>query len=66
MYARFETQSIPRAIKRLKPDELDQILYKPIDLSEYKNSFLSDIHGCNTVLQEYFKDGLKDDEYYIF
>lgn len=67
MYARFETQSIPRAIKRLKPDELDQILYKPIDLSEYKKiHFLSDIHGCNTVLQEYFKDGLKDDEYYIF
>lgn len=67
MYARFETQSIPRAIKRLKPDELDQILYKPIDLSEYKKiHFLSDIHGCNTVLQEYFKDGLKDDEYYMF
>lgn len=67
MYARFETQKIPAGIKPLKRDELDQIWFRPIDLSEYKKiHHIGDIHGCNTVLQEYFKDGFKDDEYYIF
>lgn len=67
MYARFETQKIPAGIKPLKREELDQIWFKPIDLSEYKKiHHIGDIHGCNTVLQEYFKDGFKDDEYYIF
>jgi len=67
MYARFVTQKIPSGLTVLKPDELHKILYRPMDLSEYKKiHFLSDIHGCNTVLQEYLKDGLKDDECYIF
>lgn len=67
MYARFETQKIPKRITTLKPDELDKILYKPLDLSNYKKiHMIGDIHGCNTVLQTYLKDGLKDDEYYIF
>ena len=67
MYARFETQQIPAGIKAIKPDELNKIWFKPIDLSQYKQiHHIGDIHGCNTVLQEYFKDGLKDDEMYIF
>ena len=67
MYARFETQSVPSRIKVIKPEELDQIWFKPIDLSSYKKiHHIGDIHGCNTVLQEYLKDGLKDDEMYIF
>lgn len=67
MYARFATQQIPTGIVKLRPDELDRIWYKPMDFSDYKKiHHIGDIHGCNTVLQEYLKDGLKDDELYIF
>jgi len=67
MYSRFATQKIPTGITKINRDELDTILYKPIDLSQYnKIHHIGDLHGCNTVLQEYLKDGLKDDEYYIF
>ena len=69
MYSRFATQKIPSGIKVLKPDELDSIWLKMIDLSEYKKiHHIGDIHGCNTVLQKYLNDngGMKDDEFYIF
>lgn len=67
MYSRFETQDIPAGIKVLAADELDKIWFRPIDLSGYKKiHHIGDIHGCNTVLQEYLKDGIKDDEFYIF
>ena len=36
MYARFASQKIPSGIKVIKPDELDMIWMKMIDLSEYK------------------------------
>ena len=69
MYSRFATQKIPSGVKVIKPDELDSIWIKMFDLSEYKKiHHIGDIHGCNTVLQEYLSDngGLKDDEFYIF
>lgn len=69
MYSRFATQKIPADIKVIKPDELDSIWMKKIDLSEYtKIHHIGDIHGCNTVLQKYLSDngGIKDDEFYIF
>lgn len=69
MYSRFATQKIPSGVKVLKPDELDSIWLKMIDLSEYKKiHHIGDIHGCNTVLQKYLNDngGIKDDEFYIF
>lgn len=69
MYARFETQKVPTGITVLKPDELDQIWIRPIDLSQYsKIHHIGDIHGCNTVLQDYLNSngGIKDDELYIF
>ena len=69
MYSRFATQKIPSGVKVLKPDELDSIWLKMIDLSEYKKiHHIGDIHGCNTVLQKYLSDngGIKDDEFYIF
>jgi len=66
-YSRFETQGIPSGIQALKPDELDRIWFRPIDLSQYKRiHHIGDIHGCNTALQEYLKDGMKEDEFYIF
>lgn len=67
MYARFATQPIPAGVKRIMPDELESIWIHPLDFSNYKKiHHIGDIHGCNTVLQEYLKDGLKDDELYIF
>ena len=69
MYSRFATQKIPSGIKVIKPDELDSIWMRMIDLSDYnKIHHIGDIHGCNTVLQKYLSDngGMKDDEFYIF
>ena len=69
MYSRFTTQKIPSGITAIKPDELDKIWYKIIDLSEYKKiHHIGDIHGCYTVLEKYLNDngGIKDDEFYIF
>lgn len=69
IYARFATQKIPSGITVLKPDEFDQVLEEPIDLSEYKKIvFVGDIHGCYDTLMQYpdFKNGLKDDTEYIF
>lgn len=67
MYSRFSTQKIPSGIGVISPGELDKIWYRPTDLSGYKRiHHIGDIHGCYTVLQEYFKDGIKEDEAYIF
>ena len=69
MYSRFATQKIPTGVTVIKPDELDTVYMKLFDLSEYKKiHHIGDIHGCNTVLQQYLADngGLKDDEFYIF
>lgn len=67
MYSRFATQKIPSGVKAIKPEELDTIMYKPMNLNEYKKiHHIGDIHGCNTALQEYLKDGIKEDECYIF
>lgn len=67
MYARFNTQKIPSGITVIKPDELDKIWFKRIDISDYKRvHVIGDVHGCNTALQKYIGDGIKDDECYIF
>lgn len=69
IYARFANQSIPSRVEVIKPNELDKILEKPIDLSSYKKVvFIGDIHGCYDTLMQYpdFKEGLKEDAAYIF
>lgn len=69
MYARFQTQRIPSGIKIIRPDQLDTIWMQPLDFSKYKVvHHIGDIHGCNTVLQQYLEQngGLKNDELYIF
>ena len=69
IYARFATQPVPARIDIIKPNELDKILEKPIDLSQYRRIvFVGDIHGCYDTLMQYpdFKEGLKDDTEYIF
>lgn len=69
MYSRFATQKIPSGVKVIRPDELDSIWLKRIDLSQYRKiHHIGDIHGCNTVLQRYLAEngGIRDDEFYIF
>ena len=66
-YSRFKGQAIPRDITVLKPNELDQMLVTPLDVSQYKKiHYIGDIHGCYTALMEYLKDGIKEDELYVF
>lgn len=65
IYSRFEGQKVPSGIKMI--DNIKDIFYIPMDLSEYKAiNFIGDIHGCYTALMELLKDGIKEDEYYIF
>ena len=67
-YSRFKTQKIPSGIKVIKPNEFEEVVqFKPIDLSKYeKIHHIGDIHGCYSALQEYLKEGIKDNEFYIF
>ena len=69
IYARFANQPVPSRVEVIKPDELDKILEKPIDLSNYKKAvFIGDIHGCYDTLMQYsdFKNGLDPEVSYIF
>ena len=69
MYSRFKTQGIPSGITIIKPEELDKVFMKKIDLSEYKViHHVGDVHGAYTALQEYLNEigGIKDDHFYIF
>ena len=69
IYARFANQPVPSRVEVIKPDELDKILEKLIDLSNYKKIvFIGDIHGCYDTLMQYpdFKNGLDPEVSYIF
>ena len=69
MYARFATQKIPSGVTVIKPDELDRIWLKKLDLSSWKKiHVIGDIHGCSTALRHYLEagGGLHEDEFYIF
>ena len=70
MYSRFATQKIPSGITKVSPENfLSEIEYKPVNLNYYKKvHIIGDIHGCNSVLQEYITSigGIKEDEFYIF
>ena len=69
MYSRFKTQGIPSGITVIKPEELDKVFMKKIDLSEYKViHHVGDTHGAYTALQKYLNaiGGIKDDEFFIF
>ncbi|MEL3959500.1 RNA ligase [Caldifermentibacillus hisashii] len=67
-YERMKTEHVPKWTTLIKPQEYNEIMqYRPIDLSDWKKiHVIGDIHGCYTALMEYLKDGLKDDELYIF
>ena len=68
-YSRLQNKEnfVPSGITVLRPEEYEKILLNPLDLNKYnKIHCVGDIHGCYTVLNEYLKEGLKEDEYYIF
>jgi predicted kinase len=67
----FKSQKIPNHIKVIDPtnkEELNDFLKTDIkDLNSYKKiHHIGDIQGCFEPIKEYFKDGFKDDEFYIF
>lgn len=69
IYSRFANQPVPSRVEVIKPNELEKILEKPIDLSNYKKVvFIGDIHGCYDTLMQYpdFKNGLDPEVSYIF
>ena len=68
MYARLATQPVPKFVTVIKPEEFERTFnVAPLNFDNWKRiHHIGDIHGCYSVLKEYFKDGLKDDELYIF
>lgn len=68
MYIRLQNSAVPGGIKVIKPEDwLIETRYRTEDISEYKRvHHIGDIHGCNSCLQSYLKDGIKNDEFYIF
>lgn len=67
MYDRFQIESIPKWIKVIKPEEVDDVIQlKPLDFNKWdKIHHIGDIHGSLDCLKEYLGE-IKDDEYYIF
>lgn len=62
-----ENLIVPSSVELLKPEETDRLMVTPIDLNQFKKiHHIGDIHGCYTALIEYLKDGIKEDEFYIF
>ncbi len=69
MYSRFATQKIPAGITVLRPDELDRVSMKKIDISQYRKvHIIGDIHGCYTALKEYMDNygTYSEEDFYIF
>lgn len=59
---------MPSWVTVLKPDEFENTMtYKPRCFDDYKKIHIfGDVHGCNTVLQEYLNGDLNENELYIF
>lgn len=68
MYQSLQANKVPGGITVIKPEDFFAVTrYRTQDISEYKKvHHIGDIHGCYTALKNYLKDGLKDDEFYIF
>ena len=66
-YEQIKNSQIPSGITVIDPICFSECLLKCIDLSEYDNIHVfGDIHGCYEPLKEYFKDGINDNDFYIF
>ena len=67
-YRSLQNSKVPSGITVIKPEDwLKETRYRTEDISMYKKiHHIGDIHGCYTALKTYLKDGIKDDEFYIF
>lgn len=72
-YQTVITAQVPKCVKRIDPftnvDEQLSKFYniKTLRLDDYKKMhFIGDIQGCFEPVKEYFENGFKDDEFYIF
>lgn len=66
-YETFKTQKVPSGITVIKKEDFNQILFSPIDFSKYEAVHIfGDVHGCLDPLNKYLKDGIKENELYIF
>ncbi len=64
----LQNNKVPSGITIIKPEDwLSVTRYRSQDISKYKKvHHIGDIHGCYTALKNYLKNGLNDDEFYIF
>jgi predicted kinase/predicted phosphodiesterase len=67
-YVRFKSERVPNSMKEIPYQEAEkEFELAPIDLSHYKKiHHIGDIHGSYTALSSYLKDGIQEDELYIF
>ncbi|MFM8454290.1 MAG: RNA ligase [Gammaproteobacteria bacterium] len=72
-YERFAESKIPQDITVFSYSDFDQqslvarLDIKPVDLNAYKKiHHIGDLQGCYEPVAEYFANGFKDDEFYIF
>ncbi|MBH8603035.1 MULTISPECIES: RNA ligase [unclassified Thermoactinomyces] len=68
IYERYQQLSVPGWVQVVQPADFDDFIrFKPLDFSKWRKiHHIGDIHGCYDALAEYLKDGLKEDELYIF
>lgn len=68
MYSRFNTQKIPSWIKVIKPEEVKELKWRAIEISdEYKEVVhIWDIHWCYETLMSALPNGIEKDKFYIF
>lgn len=68
MYTRFKSERVPAHMKVVPYEKAEEVLtLNPVDYSEYKQiHHIGDIHGSFTALMSYLKEGIKEDELYIF
>lgn len=72
-YERFAEAKIPQDITVFpysdfeKASLIQRLDIKPVDLNAYKKiHHIGDLQGCYEPVAEYFANGFKDDEFYIF
>jgi predicted kinase len=69
MYARFARHRVPNFVTIVKPEDFEkEVVFKdPMNLNEFsKVHIIGDIHSSWTPLNEFLKDGIQEDEFYIF
>lgn len=69
MYSRFTTQNVPSGIKTIKPEEIETLKWRPIEIdsTKYKEVVhIGDIHWCYETLMSALPNGIEEDKFYVF